>query len=1022
MDTKEDESIYRLACECERLLDQCINGQESQEYFQDSARPGRLLAEYQLQFAAWAAHSGVFAKKSLCLDRRLSSLPDLQDLVIRLLDTLRRTLVHLAAERRNGPNQTFANVSEGEPRHEPSTPIMDALEMIEEVLGRLNRLGNAIRQASSGGLTSRVKRFAGGLDLTRFEALSHSSVRALYPSADQSLQSHLSRFMTNSYERILYIRSRHKALQADRPKSQAQLVPIVKEQDILVEDLPNIITAKPRLQSFALAGTQQSASLPQIVPNPGSELSSMNTRVLRAELRGSQTTGSRRHKTSSIQIKQFDYPPAPQATGPTNVVTCDWCFETHPKKDMEGSNWKRHLDKDFEPYLCIAEKCLEPCPRFKKFEDWLVHMQTQHGRRWHREIYKSSSWICPVCEGNPEEYTDPQALLSHMQDTHSHNFTPEQLHMMMRQSRAYIPRPPDECPLCYYKIPAEDGKNQPQGLVARRQSTFGKRQKGPLQEQGGKTARRAVESSHPEPHQSLDSTVDNSDIESEHSSSSDMPRTPLSVETVARHVASHLQVLMFLTIRMITLQLNTEEALSDLPGDSVDVDGGSDSSWRNDFETISDIEVEETTKPDSSESVDPDVSPDEEHPFILPSALGDTDHGRGEVEGMDGWGYIREVIKQEEADTQATTLSLREQTDLISIEYRYPKATVNLQRHLARSIAFRRKRLLDTQSHSPKLSTWRRDGRGENSLPSIPESPHTKQENSSKEEGENVTETTHRITLPRSWTDESKLKLGVFELSRSQAAVTSRRPAYQVEEPNVIDVNYPKPSAIGDGAAYFSCPFCQEILSASDMTDRFIWRRHVNRDIQPYVCLYYTCSTSFFSNYRDWVVHMEGAHSLDWIKNISKPFAWQCPLEQDSQLFNAPDKLLRHLKDFHSMAPSDVPSDCERWLEDQKVAVPPQQDLCPLCGFLIHAPDTVQEDVDSVGSEAAKRVRFGPEPTPRSDVSRQEMSRHIGSHLLSIALTSLDEHDVEKGDELDWVSSNVASSRGSNGAQGDSLI
>ncbi|RSM15033.1 hypothetical protein CEP52_001024 [Fusarium oligoseptatum] len=557
--------------------------------------------------------------------------------------------------------------------------------------------------------------------------------------------------------------------------------------------------------------------------------------------------------------------------------------------------------------------------------------------------------------------------------------------MMMRQSRAYIPRPPDECPLCYYKIPAEDGKNQPQGLVARRQSTFGKRQKGPLQEKGGKTARRAVESSNPEPHQSLDSTVDNSDIESEHSSSSDMPRTPLSIETVARHVASHLQVLMFLTIRMITLQLNTEEAFSDLPGDSVDVDGGSDSSWRNDFETISDIEGEETTKPDSSESVDSDVSPDEEHPFVLPSALGDTDHGRGEVEGMDGWGYIREVIKQEEADTQATTLSQREQTDLTIIEYRYPEATVNLQRHLARSITFRRKRLLDIQSHAANLSTRRRDGRGENSLPSIPESPPTKQENSSKEEGENVTEATHRITLPRSWGGESKVKLRVVELSRSQATVASRRPAYQVEES--IDMKYPKPSAIDDGAAY--CFY------------RSIWRRHVNRDIQPYVCLYYTCSTSFFSSYQHWVVHMEGAHGLDWIKNISEPFAWQCPFEQDSRLFNAPDKLLLHLKDFHSMSPSHVPGDCEKWLEDQKVAVPPQQDLCPLCGFLVHGPDTVQEDtvqedVDSVGSEAAKRVRFGPEPTPRSDVSRQEMSRHIGSHLLSIAFTSLDAHAVEE--------------------------
>ncbi|KAH7118151.1 fungal-specific transcription factor domain-containing protein [Dactylonectria estremocensis] len=631
MDTKEDESIYRLACECERLFDQRINEQDSQESFQYTTRVLRLLAELRHRFAAWAAHSGVFAKRSLCLDRRLSNLPDIQDLVVRLLDTLKRTLAQLAAESGNGTNETSTNVTEGERRQEPSTPDMDALEIIEEALGRLHRLGNAIRQASSGGLISRVKRFAEGLDLAPFETLSHSSVQGLYPGANQSLQNHLSRSMTNSYETILFMRSRHESLQARRPEPHPQLAPISEEQDLLTAHPTRTVADVPRLQSLTLGGPQQPKSHPrQIVPNLRSELSSMNTRVLRAQLRDSQTAGSRRYRTSSIQINQVDYPPAPQAIGQANVVTCDWCFETHAKKDMEGSNWKRHLNKDFEPYLCIAEKCLESWPRYKKFEDWFEHMQTQHGRRWHQQIYKPSSWICPLCENNPEEYTDSQALLSHMQGTHSQHFTPEQLQMMMRQSRTHIPRAPDECPLCCYDIPTEDGKNQPPGLAARRQSTFGKRRKEPLQEQSSKSARRTVESNHPAPHQSHNSIFDDSDIESEHNSSADMPQKPQFAETVAHHVASHLQVLMYLTIRMITLQLNTQETLSEFKSDSVDGDDGSNSSWRNDLEKM--VDIEKTTKMDVSESVELDIVPEEEHPFAVPPPFANSDQDWGKVE------------------------------------------------------------------------------------------------------------------------------------------------------------------------------------------------------------------------------------------------------------------------------------------------------------------------------------------------------------------------------------------------------
>ncbi|KAH7153735.1 WD40-repeat-containing domain protein [Fusarium sp. MPI-SDFR-AT-0072] len=631
MDSEQDESIYRLAYECEKLFNQRIAEQELQESSQYNIGTSPLLTELRHRFITWAAHLGVFAKKSLCLDRRLINLPDLQDLVVRLLDTLRRMLAQLVVESGNVTNRTSTNVKEEESGKELPSPNVAVLEIIEEALGRLNRLGNAIRQASAGGLTSRAKRFAEGLDLTPFETLLHSSVRGLYPGANQSLQIHLSQSMTNSYKKILFMRSRHKSLQARRSKPHPQLFPIREEQGISTKFSTCIVADTPQSQTTLLDSPQQPKLLPrQFMQSLQSELSSMDTRVLRAQLRDSQAAGSRRYKTSSIQINQVDYPPAPQAIGQANMLTCDWCFETHPKEHMEGSNWKRHLDNDFEPYLCIAEQCLESCPRYQKFEDWFEHMQTRHGPRWHQEIYKSPSWICPLCEGDCEEYTNPQALLSHMEGSHSQYFTPEQVQMMIRQSQTHVRRPLEECPLCSCDIPAENGKNRPRGLAVRRQSIPAKRHKEPLQRQTSKSARNTAESGHPVPYQPLNSTSDDSDIEIEQTGSLDMPQKLDFAEVVARHVASHLQTLMCVTIRMITLQLNADETLSDVKSDSVDVDGGSDSSWRNNHEKMTDIE--ETTKVNFSEFTEIDIVPEEEHFFAAASLFTNSDHGWDEVE------------------------------------------------------------------------------------------------------------------------------------------------------------------------------------------------------------------------------------------------------------------------------------------------------------------------------------------------------------------------------------------------------
>lgn len=84
---EDEEPIYHLATECEGLFEKGASRGSLAE-----AGAVRLWEEYQERFTTWAAYLGVFAKRSLCLDRRLEHHPTLQDLVLQLLDILRRNL------------------------------------------------------------------------------------------------------------------------------------------------------------------------------------------------------------------------------------------------------------------------------------------------------------------------------------------------------------------------------------------------------------------------------------------------------------------------------------------------------------------------------------------------------------------------------------------------------------------------------------------------------------------------------------------------------------------------------------------------------------------------------------------------------------------------------------------------------------------------------------------------------------------------------------------------------------------
>lgn len=326
-----EDLLYRLAYECEDLFDQL------QDAFQKTKAEVitiELCTEFRQRFAIWAAHLGVFARKSQCLDTRLQKFPDLHDLVARLLDILRRSLqqckIETSSQQEGGATANGSN--EIPPRiSQIQTTI---LESIDNALTRLNRLGVTIRQSSRGKVDMRAKKFAAGLDLAPFAYLCANAVQALYPGAHQSLKDYLANSMVDRYARTLFLNSRHKKLETRRDLgvglSSIREVPNTETRTDIPPAHPPVT-----IKTSAAANVSRAHTAPS-----QSGLSSVNIQWIVGRLKPPDEASTKFPKTLSIQVNQGNYPQPPIIKDDGNIFTCQWCSEPLDKRTLSGSEWR----------------------------------------------------------------------------------------------------------------------------------------------------------------------------------------------------------------------------------------------------------------------------------------------------------------------------------------------------------------------------------------------------------------------------------------------------------------------------------------------------------------------------------------------------------------------------------------------------------------------------------------------------------------------------------------------------------
>ena len=207
-----------------------------------------------------------------------------------------------------------------------SSPIVYALDVVNEALVELSQVGIAIRQSSKVTETVRARNYAADhLDLSSLETLSWVALETLYPNAPESLLRNLCEGMVNRYARLKFRAPRHQALKKDTR-----------------EEVFNLPTSSPKVEksvstpNIPVAGPSPNPKQGEHRGAPSIALSSLNSRQFQSNLRNIRMSRSRPGTT--VILGKTHEPPLPQFDE-TGQAQCSWCFDQIGPNLVKDGHW-----------------------------------------------------------------------------------------------------------------------------------------------------------------------------------------------------------------------------------------------------------------------------------------------------------------------------------------------------------------------------------------------------------------------------------------------------------------------------------------------------------------------------------------------------------------------------------------------------------------------------------------------------------------------------------------------------------
>ncbi|KAL8676616.1 MAG: hypothetical protein Q9186_006886 [Xanthomendoza sp. 1 TL-2023] len=257
------------------------------------------------------------------------------------------------------------------------------------------------------------------------------------------------------------------------------------------------------------------------------------------------------------------------------------------------------------------------------------------------------------------------------------------------------------------------------------------------------------------------------------------------------------------------------------------------------------------------------------------------------------------LIKSAKIDT-----SFYEFFDHRHVLEKFPSASPLLVERLGKAISRRRKYFKYREQHRQKLSrppnldSITATGQ-ENQTPYLPIDPELpahggRAKATSEAHVPSLVQpsTTKQSTTASTLLVPNMVPLNVHNLDQQSDAgtQTSYGSGISMQQDNLALPPIPRSS---EGGREFECPYCFTIchLRASDSVRRNKeWKRHILRDLQPYICTFGGCSQkdTLFERRRDWINHELHSHRTEWCCNAAGHSA-----------YDSKDKFQDHMRREH---------------------------------------------------------------------------------------------------------------------------
>ncbi|KAM0524477.1 hypothetical protein ACHAPE_000571 [Trichoderma viride] len=452
-----------------------------------------------------------------------------------------------------------------------ATDLGQMQEYVEGAIDRLHRLGVTIRHASTASLASRVKAFTAIRSDQSLEEIPFLMVILLYPTAPLSLQRLLGRSVLERYFDLRY-REEHQRLLATRRSCGL---------DEVEEDHSDVLHGGPEpsrpinqkdyvadgdVEVDELVGQMvDSGAMPSI---SGSKPSTF--RVDDFQHQNRLTALSATSRTSTVPMGEIDYPkpPKPSGNGELGWAICNWCSESIPYDKLRDTRWwRRHVDNDLQPYVCLFDTCSASLKAFDRFTPWLNHMEEHHSINWIKTINYKTMWRCDIKHKPPEQFDDEAMLRDHMQKYHIELFTESQLAAIARRSSVRIPGSQDICPLCGFDASEAsllaDQSSDLQSPRNKRKRAVKRAQRTNLNVdvQAKRTKFYHQNRAETSTHGPSNSSQSDSELTRGPSTDSISPqiKARLQRERLSRHIATHLKALSFMSPHLEAFQKQSKE-------------------------------------------------------------------------------------------------------------------------------------------------------------------------------------------------------------------------------------------------------------------------------------------------------------------------------------------------------------------------------------------------------------------------------------------------------------------------------